>query len=264
MSDLCDNWQGHTLARVYDYFHTDRSEEVCFWAELALPHGQRVLDLMCGTAEVSLGLARRGYRVVGVDRSPTMLAVAAERLAAAADYPARTLTLAQGDACAVAASQAAFDFAFVGGSGSFNQLDDSQARWALQELSRVLSPGGGLGLELVNADIVKELQRTRTFGPLRPLPQGVSLQRKTTNLWRREARSLYIDQATECEIDGERVEYRERFTLYVRPVPEIRAMLEAAGFQNIRLWGSHTFETLGHWSPDLLVVASTCRSVPRV
>lgn len=263
MSDLGDNRQGHTLARVYDYFHTDRSEEVCFWTEVARPYGQRVLDLMCGTAEVSLGLARRGYRVVGVDHSSGMLAVAAGRLAAAADYPARNLTLAQGDACAVAARQAAFEFAFVGGSGSFNQLDDSQARWALQELSRVLCPGGGLGLELVNAHIVKELQRTRTFGPLRPVPQGVSLQRTTTNWWEGKARSLYIDQTTACEIDGERADYRERFTLYVRGAAEIQAMLEAAGFQDIRLWGSHRFEPLGNWSPDLLVVAGTSRSMPR-
>lgn len=38
--------------------------------------GDRVLDLACGTGTVATELARRGYRVVGVDRSMEMLEIA--------------------------------------------------------------------------------------------------------------------------------------------------------------------------------------------
>ena len=76
MHDLYGHW-----AREYDCFYPDRTKEVAFWARLAGPYGGRVLDLMCGTAEVSLGLARHGYHVFGVDLSAAMLHVAAERLA---------------------------------------------------------------------------------------------------------------------------------------------------------------------------------------
>jgi SAM-dependent methyltransferases related to tRNA (uracil-5-)-methyltransferase len=38
-----------------------------------------ILDLACGTGTISVALARRGYRVIGVDRSPEMLAVAEEK-----------------------------------------------------------------------------------------------------------------------------------------------------------------------------------------
>ncbi len=164
-------------ARVYDCFYPDRSSESAFWAERARGCGLPVLDLMCGTAEVSLGLARQGLSVLGVDRSSAMLAVGTGRLAAAADYPARNLRLAQGDACDIPISDGKFGFALVGGNGSFNHLDDEQAGRALSELGRVLCPGGGLGLELVNPRLLAEIEPERTFGPLRPPPSGMRLER---------------------------------------------------------------------------------------
>lgn len=51
-----------------------------------LPHdlrGQRVLDAGCGTGALAADLAQRGASVVAVDLSPTLVALAAERLPAA-------------------------------------------------------------------------------------------------------------------------------------------------------------------------------------
>ena len=38
-----------------------------------------ILDLACGTGNTTLPFARRGYRVIGIDRSPEMLAIAREK-----------------------------------------------------------------------------------------------------------------------------------------------------------------------------------------
>jgi len=46
-----------------------------------LPHGDRVLDLGCGTGDTVLGFAAQGATVVGVDFSAPMLAVARARCA---------------------------------------------------------------------------------------------------------------------------------------------------------------------------------------
>jgi SAM-dependent methyltransferase len=43
------------------------------------PPGERVLDLACGTGQVAVYLAERGFAVTGLDRSPAMLAVARRR-----------------------------------------------------------------------------------------------------------------------------------------------------------------------------------------
>ena len=249
MSDLYAEW-----ARVYDCYYPDRSSEVEFWAGLGGQYGHQWLDLMCGTAEVSLELARRGYRVLGVDLSPAMLAVAAERLAAAADYPARNLSLAQGEAGMQPAADGVFDFALVGGNGSFNHLGELYARAALRELCRVLRPGGGLGMELVNPHLLKEVYPVRTFGPLRAAP-GVRVEKVSHNHYDRAAGLFQIRQVAQYEIDDERGEYEVDFALRVWEPDEIRAMLEEAGFGNVRYYGGYDLQSFDSVSSDLLVVA---------
>jgi SAM-dependent methyltransferase len=252
MHDLYEHW-----ARVYDYFYPDRTKEVRFWAGLAGPYGRRVLDLMCGTAEVSLGLARHGCRVLGLDLSVAMLHVAAGRLAAAADFPARDLSLAQGDACALPIPGGSFDFAMVGGNGSFNHLADKAALASLRELHRVLRPGGGLGMELLNPYLLKEIYPERTFGPFRPTPPGVWVEKTSANRYDSQAELFHIDQRTRYEIDGESGEFNESFALHVWQPGQVRELVGAAGFREIRFYGGYGLEPFERWSSDLLVVAET-------
>ena len=249
MGDLYAEW-----ARVYDCYYPDRSSEVEFWADLGEQYGHRWLDLMCGTAEVSLELARRGYRVLGVDLSPAMLAVAAERLAAAADYPARYLSLAQGEAGVQPVADGVFDFALVGGNGSFNHLGEPHARAALRELCRVLRPGGGLGMELVNPHLLKEVYPVRRFEPLRPAP-GVWVEKESHNHYDLAAGLFHIRQIAQYEIDDERGKYEVDFALRVWEPDEICAMLEEAGFGNVKYYGGYDLQSFDKWSSDLLLVA---------
>ncbi|MEJ2212458.1 MAG: class I SAM-dependent methyltransferase [Anaerolineae bacterium] len=250
MDDLYHHW-----AKTYDYFFGDRGAEIDFWAAVAEPYGRRLLDAMCGTAEVSLALARRGHRVAGLDLSPAMLAVAAQRLAAAADYPARGLSLLLGDVTHIPAVAGSFDFALVGGNGSFNHLDAGAAARALQELRRVLRPGGALGLELVNPHLLKEVYPERTFGPFRPTPPGVSVEKVSRNRYDATAGLFHIEQMTHFEIGGVQGEFEERFHLHVWPPERVQAMLHAAGFGGVRFYGDYQQGAFDTWSSDLLVVA---------
>jgi ubiquinone/menaquinone biosynthesis C-methylase UbiE len=250
--DLYADW-----AQVYDWFYPDRDSESLFWAQRAAAHGQCVLDLMCGTAEVSLGLARRGLKVLAVDRSPAMLAVASTRLSAAADHPARSLELAQGDACAIPASGEQVDFVLVGGGGSFNHLGDEKASQALAEMNRVLRPGGGLGLELANPYLLVEIDPQRTFGPLRCPPPGERLERSVEMRHDPATGAAYIHQVTRYERAERRVEFEESFSLQLWTPQEIAGKLEKVGFRELAFYGGYELEPFGKWSTDLLVLATS-------
>jgi ubiquinone/menaquinone biosynthesis C-methylase UbiE len=245
---------GH-WARVYDLFYPDRSSEVCFWASRIGGAGRQVLDLMCGTAEVSLALARLGHHVVGLDRSGAMLAVGAARLEAAADYPARTLSLVQADACASPLAGQRFDFVLVGGNGSFNHLDRDQAAAALEEMFRVLAPGGGLGMELLNPFLLPQIDPERVFGALRPTPAGVWVEMQAIHRYDARVGQLHIQQRTRYELGDDHGEMETSFVLSAWTPSQIGALLEGAGLGNIQCYGGYALEPFDRWSSDLLVMA---------
>ena len=71
----------HRFAWAFDFVVPDASApRVRRLAALLRAHGvrppARILDAGCGTGNYARELARRGYRVVGVDASPRLLAAA--------------------------------------------------------------------------------------------------------------------------------------------------------------------------------------------
>ncbi len=98
--------------------------------------GQAALDVCCGTGDVTLALARTGARVVGLDFSPDMLAVARRRAARLAG----TVEFLQGDALHLPFAAEAFEAVTI--SYGLRNLADLAA--GLQGMFRVLRPGGRL------------------------------------------------------------------------------------------------------------------------
>lgn len=105
--------------------------------------GERVLDVCCGTGDLSFMAARAvgpAGEVVGLDFSPGMLEVARERAAALGPDSSAMAPLrwVEGDALALPFPEGSFD-RVVTGFGMRNVADVSRA---FQEMVRVLRPGG--------------------------------------------------------------------------------------------------------------------------
>ena len=81
--DRAQGWEGwDEYAPFYDWENaqTVARRDVAFWERLAAAQEGRVLELGCGTGRLTLPAARTGADIVGIDRSPEMLARGYKRL----------------------------------------------------------------------------------------------------------------------------------------------------------------------------------------
>jgi demethylmenaquinone methyltransferase / 2-methoxy-6-polyprenyl-1,4-benzoquinol methylase len=100
----------------------------------------RILDLCCGTGDMTLALRRRAgkaqNRIVGADFVHAML------VRAAAKTGAKNISLMEGDALELPAGESSFDL--VTSAFGFRNLANYNA--GLREIYRVLRPGGEVGI----------------------------------------------------------------------------------------------------------------------
>jgi ubiquinone/menaquinone biosynthesis C-methylase UbiE len=126
--------------------------------ELGDLRGKTVLDLGCGTGDLSVILARRGGRVVGVDVSPASVRIALRR--ARANGVSDSMTARVMSAHSLAFADASFDV--VAGKAILHHLDLLRSR---DEILRVLKPGG-LGIFIEPIAFSKALTFMRTLIPV--------------------------------------------------------------------------------------------------
>lgn len=188
----------------------------------------RALDVGCGTGIQSLRLAGLGYRVLGVDLSPALLAIAREKLRHAGH---RDAVFVEGDAVTLPAPAGAFDAVNCCGPTLSLVPDWPQA---LREIARCLKPGGRLLLEVEgkwNLDVLWEVVNALSGNRLGyDEPLAVAL-RHLRPPWRR---GHVIDYALPLERGG-----AVSLPLKLFAPSELGRALGAAGLRPVRRWGIH-------------------------
>lgn len=109
-----------------------------FVQRLRLPAGSRVLDIACGTGNVTLPLARAGCTATGVDIAPNLLVQARERAA----EEGLAIRFDEGDAENLPYPDASFDAVVT----MFGAMFAPRPALVASEMARVLRPGGRLGM----------------------------------------------------------------------------------------------------------------------
>jgi len=228
---------GDAYADAYDALYRDKDYDAeCdvlerAFAERAEGPVRRVLDLGCGTGGHALRLARRGYAVVGVDRSAPMLARARARVAA---EPGPEATFREGDLRnlpeALGPDEPPFDAAVVLFAVLGYLVTTADLRTALAGIRRSLRTGGLLVFDgwygpAVLADPPGERLRVLDVGEGRTVLRAASgrldpLRHRCTVSYR-----LWT-------LDGDRVAGRaeERHEMRFFFPLELEALLTEAGF----------------------------------
>jgi demethylmenaquinone methyltransferase/2-methoxy-6-polyprenyl-1,4-benzoquinol methylase len=162
---------------------------------LALPPGSLLLDLACGTGDLSRLAAKRQYKVIGVDLSAGMLA--------ANDTG---IPLVHADCAQLPFPDGAFDGLVCG--YALRNFTDLAA--ALAETARVIRPGGRLAVLEVDA------------------PTSTVL-RAGYNLWFNKAVPVLGGALS----DRDAYRYLPRSVAYLPPAPTLRRMLGEAGYSGV-------------------------------
>jgi SAM-dependent methyltransferase len=210
-----ESFFGEDWLRLVPRKDAQAKEEVDFLVEaLRLESGARILDVPCGHGRHTAQLADRGYRVVGIDLNETPLAVARERAPAA--------ELVRGDMRELPVD-GPFDAVLNLWTSLGYFADDADNERAVQELARVLAPGGALAIETMNPFALHARFRPRGW---EDLPDGSLLldERELDPVTGRTNATATIVGA-----DGSRHELHNSIRLYT--VPELAATCGRAGLE---------------------------------
>jgi len=228
---------GPAYAAAYDLFYAEKDYEAeCdvierAFAEFSAVPIHRVLDLGCGTGGHAIPLASRGYEVIGVDRSPGMLAAARVK-AEAADVTGEISFLLNDLTAArpVASCEAVLMMFNVLGY----QAQPTKVAAALAAVRRALRPGGLFLFDIWQAPAVDleppaqrwqivEKGRARLIrlssGQLDPAAETCSVK---MHVFR-----LVDDRVTDETIEQHQIRYFRREPL--------KKSLEGAGMELLRL-----------------------------
>lgn len=219
--------------RILPFFDLELAErgDVDFWAgEAAKPAGCRVLELGAGTGRATEALARSAARVVAVDLSPEMTAVARDRLKS---FP--HVTLLVGDMCELAL-KVRFDLIAAVDDPFVHLVQDEDRDQALETVARHLAPGGRF---LLDAAWFPPARRGAAGDP-----GGLILERhaqdglQVRETWHCDPEERLCSASYEYLVHGQSVE-RASFPARLWSVEELRHRVRAAGLQVSRLWGDY-------------------------
>jgi SAM-dependent methyltransferase len=217
------------------------AQETARILKLAKPRGRDVLDLCCGPGRFSAALARKGFRVTGVDRTPFLLAKARAR-ARAARARVEWVKMDMRDFVRTESYDLALSL-FT----SFGYFDDRGEDLAvLRNLFASLRPGGVLVMDLMGKERLAKILLPTTSSTL---DDGTVLveRHEIFDDWTRIRNEWII-------LRGGRAR-RFRFHHTVYSGQELRDRLERAGFARVRLYGSLAGAPYGPGAQRLIAVA---------
>ena len=119
-----------------------------FYLDLARQQAGAVLELACGTGQLTIPIALQGLPTIGLDQSSAMLGVAKQRAAAASASTA----FVQGDMRHFALGRA-FSLVFVARNSLLHLLSTEDLLAAFAAVRRHVAPGGIFAFDIFNPDV---------------------------------------------------------------------------------------------------------------
>jgi SAM-dependent methyltransferase len=208
-----------SIARLYDPWSRSVTEDVDFYVAEAVAAGGPVVELGVGTGRIAVPVAAAGVTVIGVDSSPAMLEVCAERAAAAGVAELVDLRLGDLRDPPVGERVSLVTCPF---RAYLHLVTDEQRRFALGRARDLLVAGGRLVFDVFTpgADDI-----ATTHGRWLEREPGIFERAE----WDTAERTLTLSVRDDAR--------ESTMTLAWLDPPEWRALLETAGFEVLACYG---------------------------
>lgn len=210
-------------------------------AALAIRAGARILDVGCGNGRHAVPLARRGYRVTAVDRSPRLLEKATE----AKDRAGVDVEFRLADMRTLPLLGAPLYDAVLSVFTSFGYFSDEENEGVARGMAACLAPGGRLLVDLNNGLLLEKAHGVRTWSER---PGGFLLDE-----FRFEPDTRRFGGNRIVLVDGE--EKRFPFDHRAYSEAEIRGLLRRVGLRVLSVYGSLDRTPFNENSPRMVVLA---------
>ena len=192
---------------------------------LGLQPGEHVLDLCCGYGRHSIELARRGYRVIGVDLSSTQLEIA-RRAATEAGIDVEWIQADMREIPARLTGQIDVVISMFTAFGYFE--DETENQRVLNGVARVLQPRGRFLLDFINREGVMRRFQVKDW---EEIDGAFVLRERRFDL----ATSTNHEAITIVEADGSR--HYSRVSVRQYTLAELIVMVSRAGLAFRQVWG---------------------------
>jgi SAM-dependent methyltransferase len=245
-----------TIARYYDSEHSDKTEDLAFYSQLAEEFGDPILIVGSGTGRLMLHLAQEDRNVHGIEIEPAMLERARHKRDALPHLRDK-LTFHEGDALKVP-----LDGKFRLGIIPYNTLmhfHGDSARALLKRLRGWITADGALVIDLPNAGEAFAAPDTEAVTLERSF-----LEQETGHLVMQQSVSR-LDRAEQMmhvtwiydEIGDEGQLSRTVVPVLIRYffLAEIRLLLEVCGFKNVEVYGDFDLQPFEDGVPRMVLVA---------
>ncbi|MBI1973415.1 class I SAM-dependent methyltransferase [Candidatus Micrarchaeota archaeon] len=198
-----------------------------------LPRGAKVLDAACGTASLSIELAKRGFKVTAFDLNESMMRVAKRKVSEAGVH----VDLRKGDMTTDCFGS------FDAVTCLFNavcHLSPRQLQPALGNFSSQLSKGGLLFFDAFNADYFRLHAKKGRFIDCAHQSGDNFFVRFNDNKYDPGARVLHVNEEVYIQsIYWEKLhESRESYDMQLYSKPQLDSMLEKAGLRVLENFGN--------------------------
>lgn len=233
---------GSPFSELYDLFHAEKryEEEAAFVHALItewLPDGAResIVDLACGTGRHALAFAKLGHRVLGIDRSPGMIAIARDTAASVGS----SVDFLCSDIAELPPTLGTFDVATCL-FDSIGYLETNQRiTQAFREIERHLPPGGLFVLEFWHAAAM-----LRNFEAVRvkrwELPDESVVRVSETRISVEDQVAEVHYSVTRLKEDGHWESFRETHRNRFFLVQEMNALLSTCGLLPVKAFAGYT------------------------